>query len=409
MIFLYNLTVELISQERFEGLMANVAMIVSNRYDPDPRVQKEAETLVEAGYNVQIYAYDRGHEIETLNETINGVKIERIRTNIVPYGKVFKTGIGLRKFRSIVKKRLIEKPVEIVHCHDQDTCSIGLWWKKNKRGKFIFDAHDLYWTWLMLPNPDSILRKIGSKILKKRDEKFAKSADLLIVATEEIDGKKGFKEVYDPWRNDSLVIMNGENNYSSSWKYPKEFTIGYFGNLRDIKMFKSLIMALKMLKSDERPKLRIAGGGAEAKNIEKLFAKNPEIDVKITGRFSHSELKNLMDECSIQYCIYSSKRGNIEHTIPAKLFSSIACGKKAIVNSNSLASKICNKFDWGWDVEDFDIDGISKIILNLSKKWQEMSKNNNDGAFPYGKFENNINWDSQAKKLIQAYNVLNKP
>ena len=116
--------------------------------------------------------------------------------------------------------------------------------------KFIFDAHDLYWTWLLLPNPNSIIRKFGSLILKRRDKKYVKSADLLIVATGEIEGKKGFKEVYNSWRTDSVVIMNSENKYSDSWAYPKEFTIGYFGNLRDVRMFKSLIQALKLINKD---------------------------------------------------------------------------------------------------------------------------------------------------------------
>ena len=84
--------------------MAKIAMLVSNRHDPDPRVQKEAEALVKAGNSVCIYAYDRLHEINIENEMINGVEIYRIRTQLVPYGKIWKTGKGLREFRSIVKK-----------------------------------------------------------------------------------------------------------------------------------------------------------------------------------------------------------------------------------------------------------------------------------------------------------------
>ena len=36
--------------------MANVAMLVSNRHDPDPRVQKEAEALVKSGHSVCLTA-----------------------------------------------------------------------------------------------------------------------------------------------------------------------------------------------------------------------------------------------------------------------------------------------------------------------------------------------------------------
>ena len=132
--------------------MPKIAMLVSNRHDPDPRVQKEAEALTKAGYSVCIYAYDRLHEISAEKEIINGVEINRIRTQLVPYGKILKTGKGLRQFRSIVKKKLLQSPVDIVHCHDQDTCSVGLWWKKQGRGKFVFDAHDLYLMLMYLTN-----------------------------------------------------------------------------------------------------------------------------------------------------------------------------------------------------------------------------------------------------------------
>lgn len=389
--------------------MANVAMLVSNRHDPDPRVQKEAEALVHAGHSVCIYAYDRLHEMPAQNETINGVRIERIRTEITPYGKIFKTGKGLRKFRSIIKNKLNESPVDVVHCHDQDTCAVGLWWKKQGRGKFVFDAHDLYWTWLLLPNPDSLIRKIGASLLKRRDKKYAQNADLLIVATGGNGKIKGYREVYQAWREDNLVIMNAENKYSDTWTYPDEFTIGYFGNLRDYNMFKNLINAMLLIKEEIRPKLRIAGAGAAADKIKQLFEKYPEINCHISGRYDHSQLKGLMDECTIQYCVYTSKRGNIEHTIPAKLFSSIACGKKAIVNSNSLTSEICEENDWGWSVVDTDIKGISELIMDLNRKWKEFTKTSNENLFPFGKIEDNISWDSQAEKLVNAYVELNKP
>ena len=39
--------------------MANIAMIVSNSCNPDPRVEKEAEALLSAGHKVSIHCLDR--------------------------------------------------------------------------------------------------------------------------------------------------------------------------------------------------------------------------------------------------------------------------------------------------------------------------------------------------------------
>mgnify|MGYP001968691271 CR=1 FL=1 len=399
----------MIAEELFDSTMPKIAMLVSNRHDPDPRVQKEAEALTKAGYSVCIYAYDRLHEISAEKEIINGVEINRIRTQLVPYGKILKTGKGLRQFRSIVKKKLLQSPVDIVHCHDQDTCSVGLWWKKQGRGKFVFDAHDLYWTWLLLPNPKSLIRKFGALILKRRDKKYAQNADLLIVATGKIGEKNGYQEIYNKWRENSVVIFNAENNYSDSWSYPEQFTIGYFGNLRDYKMFKTLIDAILLIDEKIRPHLRIAGSGAASKEIAKLFDKFPQINCKISGRYNHSELKSLMDESTVQYCLYSRKRGNIEFTVPAKLFSSAACGKKAMVNFNSLASEVCNLNDWGWEVDEEDINKISKLIEKLIHTWNNLSTEQKNSQYPFGEFQNKINWDSQAEKLVEAYKNINKP
>ena len=337
--------------------MAKIAMLVSNRHDPDPRVQKEAEALVKAGNSVCIYAYDRLHEINIENEMINGVEIYRIRTQLVPYGKIWKTGKGLREFRSIVKKKLLESPVDIVHCHDQDTCSVGLWWKKKEKVSLYLML--MIYIDMIPSKPNSIIRKFGALLLRRRI-KICKKCDLLIVATGKIGEKNGYQEIYDNWRKNSVVIFNAENDYSNTWSYPEKFTIGYFGNLRDYNMFKTLIDAILLIDEKERPHLRIAGSGAASKEISKLFEKYPEIKCKISGRYNHSELKSLMDECTLQYCLYSRKRGN-EYG-PKIIFRSFV-GKTIV--SNSLASEICKQNNWGWKTE--NIDEISKLIENLVK------------------------------------------
>ena len=56
--------------------MANVAMVVTNACDPDPRVMQSARWLTEQGHQVTIHAYDRQQISSTLS-IIDGVKIIR--------------------------------------------------------------------------------------------------------------------------------------------------------------------------------------------------------------------------------------------------------------------------------------------------------------------------------------------
>ena len=56
--------------------MANVAMVVTNACDPDPRVMQSAKWLTEHGHKVTIHAYDRQQKSRLLS-IIDDVKITR--------------------------------------------------------------------------------------------------------------------------------------------------------------------------------------------------------------------------------------------------------------------------------------------------------------------------------------------
>jgi hypothetical protein len=87
--------------------MARVAMLVSNRYDPDPRVQKEAASLVAAGHEVDVYAFDREQVMSVLDETLDGVRVHRLQLGRYPYGQIVPTLLGMPRFLSAVKKLLL--------------------------------------------------------------------------------------------------------------------------------------------------------------------------------------------------------------------------------------------------------------------------------------------------------------
>ena len=104
-------------------------MVVSNRYDPDPRVHKEALSLAEAGHEVVVYAFDRMHEREPELRPHPRLRVERVRVRQAELGRIVPTMLGLRAFIAEVKRRIDHSPVDVVHCHDQDTCPVGYWWQ----------------------------------------------------------------------------------------------------------------------------------------------------------------------------------------------------------------------------------------------------------------------------------------
>jgi glycosyltransferase involved in cell wall biosynthesis len=389
--------------------MPRVAMIVSNRHNPDVRVQKEASALRAAGHEVAIYAFDREHDAGGLAAAIDGVRVERIRVARAPFGDLPRTAIGLARFRAEVKRRLLESPPDVVHCHDQDTCAVGLWWQeegarqsgKGARGAFVFDAHDLYWTWLLMPDPGSRLRRAGAALLREVDRVYARAADLLITTSEAIGPHPGFAELYREAGALPLVIWNAPDAVPAPPPLPARFTIGYLGTVREPAMFERLLAAIRLLPAGVRPALRIAGAGSRRAEVARLVeaaARELGIPATVTGAYDVAELGALLAETSAQYCVYPAARGNIDRAMAVKLFDSVAHGRRVIGNAGTLMGDWIEAKRWGWTVPDGDVDALARTIAAAREEI-------GDGRAP-SPLEPPPSWRAESEKLVRAYGAL---
>lgn len=62
-------------------------MLLTNGFDPDPRVYKEAKSLTKLGHKITILCWDRdGTYVDKPEENLNGIKIVRFleKPNMVP-------------------------------------------------------------------------------------------------------------------------------------------------------------------------------------------------------------------------------------------------------------------------------------------------------------------------------------
>jgi glycosyltransferase involved in cell wall biosynthesis len=130
-----------------------VLMILSNPYRPDPRVQREIDGLIDAGYSVSLIAWDRKAELEA-SELSNGFDIHRVQDIQTVYGAGWRQLFYLPRFwRKAVKIGLELKP-DLVHCHDLDTLYAGWRIKRQLKCSLIYDAHEHYPALMSLYLPD---------------------------------------------------------------------------------------------------------------------------------------------------------------------------------------------------------------------------------------------------------------
>ncbi len=333
--------------------MARIAAVVSNGCAPDPRVMREARWMVEAGHEVTIHAFDRLENLQE-SEIVDGVRIIRHRVGFTPYGGLLSTKLGLNKFIAKVKREI--GIVDVVHCHDQDTLEVGL----SNPGKCLFDMHDLYHTWVLMPNPRSFLRKIISRRLKKRLLRLAPSADAVITSSQ------GFVS----WLAENGIAATSVENRPSSRLLPDSAegrVIGYLGRVREVPSFTLLLAALKSMSDDERPKLMVAGDGVGVSEVARMVREGVDegwLEAEVFGAFDESQKEELMSSISVMYAMYPPKRGNImEGAIPVKMFDAASFGRPSIVNAGCLMGSICEDEGLGRAVPWGDQEALAQAIL----------------------------------------------
>ena len=78
-------------------------MILDDVFPPDPRVENEAITLVNSGYDVFLFCLHNGNQ--KTNELINGIKIRRYTFNELTY-KLSALSYDLPFYRMIMKPKI---------------------------------------------------------------------------------------------------------------------------------------------------------------------------------------------------------------------------------------------------------------------------------------------------------------
>ena len=154
-------------------------MLLTNAYDPDPRVRQEALALIRMGCRVKLLAWDRDMKCPA-SECMEGVEVERVflpskhgrgTTQIFFYAWLY-----LKMFW-----RAWRTPFDAVHCHDLDTLPLGFIVGKLKRKPIVYDSHESF--------PDMLEGNIHPAVqrgLVRLENFFIRRIDLLITVGERL-------------------------------------------------------------------------------------------------------------------------------------------------------------------------------------------------------------------------------
>lgn len=375
-----------------------VLMIRTNNVDPDPRVEKEASSLIKNDIDLTIHAWDRGSNHKCRKEELilpNGkVPIYRIGIK-ANWGKGMKYNIfPAIKYEIYLFIWLLKnlKKYDCVHACDLMTGYPALIPVRLYKKKLVYDCCDYY--------ADS---QHGSKfildLLRKMETKVIERADTTILCSE-----KRVEQIQPAIPKKICFIHNSPNmnnfkEISNSKKIcksnSKKIKLVYVGNFcHDRWIIELLESALKL---QDKVEIHIGGFGGLNDKIEELSKKGTNIYTY--GKMKYSDVLKLEEECDCVVALYETHLKNHIYAAPNKFYEALAIGKPLLMLKNSGMSEIVEKENIGVvmepTLEDFS-ESIEKLKNLLTEK-NDLAKRMKD------LFESKYSWEIMEKRLIEIY------
>lgn len=371
-----------------------VVMLLSNGLRSDPRVEKEAGVLADAGWDVVVLAWDREGALPE-KESRGGWRVERLGPR-ARYGGGPRSLLSFREFWRAAEERAEELAPEVVHCHDLDTAPAGLRIAGAARRQgpaLVVDFHELYGQSNMVPQ-GGVTGVLAALAVGRIESRVLARADAVLVAN---PGSLGHYQC----RGADERLLTVENAPDSAIFSPtpraddRPFTVGYFGQIRYPSELECLIDAVSA--SDGISAL-IAGGGTAAKRVATYAAEIASVEVGPS--FAYEELPDLYRRVDAVYAVYDSALGNVRTLFPVKVMEAMACGLPSIVAEGTWIGEYVREHGTGIAVPAGDRDALAGALARL--------KADPTGADAMGKagrriVESGLNWRASAARLLEVY------
>ena len=362
--------------------MKQVYMILTNGFDPDVRVYKEAKYLVNNGFKVTILCWDRKCEyMEKTEEIIDGINVKRFHILSEP-GTGMKQLSSYLKFIIQVRKYLNEKEYEYLHCHDFDGVVVGFLLKNRKHKKIIFDMHEIY--------SDFAYGKLA--IFKIIFKYIVLKCNYIIYVN---DAQK--ENLSENIKKKIVYIPNyPENHYYQpiEKKIDDKLKINYIGAVRD---FKSLSCLAEIDKDDGKIQVGIYGDGV---SYQKLYEKyNTRENVKIYGKYNGiQECGEIYRNTNILYCSYDSLNVNWKNAFPVKLYEAVITKTPVIVTKNTVAANFVVENCIGEVIDYNDVTSLEDAVKKIQENYDEYIEN-------LSKISSLYCWDSIITNINKIYDM----
>lgn len=374
----------------------NILMLLSNAFDPDPRVHREALALVEAGHRVTILCWDRDRKTQA-EEMIDGIRLVRIHVDST-HGR----GVGqvyyLAAFWAKAFASGRNKTFDVVHAHDFDTLPLGYALARLKGAKLVYDSHESYVD--MLFTLPKFLRKgivFFENLLLKKSDLVITVGDLLL------------QHLQDRGASNICVVGN--------WQDPKKFlfddirlqaakkalgirdeqlTIVFIANLGRDRRIAEIIEVVSQMSECH---LVFGGLGPCVEQVQAAAKKYSNISY--LGHVHPSMVPLYTAISDIVFYGFDPHSPNAQYSAPNKLFEALAAGKAVITGDFGEIAKIVRSEQCGVVLSEYSVESIQAALVTLNP---ETLKKYSDNALMAA--HEKYSWPVAANTLLTHYREL---
>lgn len=370
--------------------MKSILMVVSNPFVYDQRVYNEAKALVDHGYSVTVFAWDRDHRYND-KEEMDGIEIVRIRGDLVDKilcRRPFQRMHFLRKTHQYITKHI--HTFDIVHCHDLDTLALGIRLKKEFRCKLAYDSHEIY---LYLIQRD--FTRYLTWYYRRLEKLGSHYVDQLIIT--DVKHEEYFTTRFG-YQN-FVVVRNTKALVTDEYSPPAEnkFQLLYIGTLSKARF---LIEAIEVVSALEDVELLVAGSGRTEEEVK--AAASDVSNVRFLGLVPIVEIMALTRDSNCVLCMIDPNDWNNRGNLANKQFEAMVCGRPIISTRGTRVAEVTKEENCGIIV-DYNREALKNGILELQRNPElcgRMGRNALDAA------KRKYSWSFDAERLLSMYQTL---
>lgn len=400
-------------------------MVLQSTYPTDIRVQKEANSLLDAGHDVTLLcrsvSSQGGEETRPAREDIDGVTVHRINDR-APLRRLIWQQLNFDlRFRKPVWEHALEsivstEEIDVVHVHDLPAVKSTLVVAKKHDIPVIADFHEVYpaameqwrkgWSWKRKLMGNVLLKPLSR--FKRLERQCVNEVDHIITISDE--AKTYYLSDYDLTADDVTVVSNmvelenfdTESAETVLTEYQDDFLITYVGRFGPHRGLEVAIQSLpEILASIPNARLVLVGKAGTEAYDQKLRQMASELDVldniTFTGWVDFEVVPAYMAASDVSFVLHTQS-AHTDVAVPHKLSQYMAAGNPVIVTNRPPLKRIVTDASCGISIQ-YNSNEFANAIVEIASNYtlhEKASKNSKKYAIE------KYNWSNEVHNLEQV-------